>query len=155
MMNTQKLVLAMVISLFGYTATIAQTHDRSNMNMKSDDANKVKMDDKTIYACPMKCEGDKTYEKEGKCPKCGMNLTKNEAGQKSDSKKKSCCAVAGGKEHKCDMKMGKDDSETSMFYACPMKCEGDKTYAKVGDCPKCGMNLKATKKEEDHSGHNH
>ena len=28
----------------------------------------------TAFACPMKCEGDKTYTKEGKCPKCGMDL---------------------------------------------------------------------------------
>ncbi len=26
------------------------------------------------YQCPMKCEGDKTYDKPGKCPKCGMDL---------------------------------------------------------------------------------
>ncbi|RME87372.1 MAG: hypothetical protein D6785_02115 [Planctomycetota bacterium] len=26
------------------------------------------------YMCPMKCEGDKTYDKPGKCPKCGMKL---------------------------------------------------------------------------------
>ncbi|MCB0715093.1 MAG: heavy metal-binding domain-containing protein [Chitinophagaceae bacterium] len=26
------------------------------------------------YSCPMKCEGDKTYDKPGKCPKCGMAL---------------------------------------------------------------------------------
>jgi len=29
---------------------------------------------------------------------------------------------------------------TGIFY-CPMHCEGDKTYAKVGDCPVCGMDL--------------
>lgn len=151
-MKTQKLVLAMAISLFSYTATIAQMHDHSNM--KTDDS-KLKVENKITYACPMKCEGEKTYEKEGKCPTCGMNLTKNEAGQKSDSKKKSCCAAAGGKEHKCDMKMSKDASGTDMIYICPMKCEGDKTYIKAGDCPKCGMHLKDSKKEEDHSGHNH
>ena len=27
-----------------------------------------------------------------------------------------------------------------VFY-CPMQCEGDKTYAKPGDCPVCGMDL--------------
>lgn len=27
-----------------------------------------------VYQCPMKCEGDKTYGKPGKCPKCGMEL---------------------------------------------------------------------------------
>ena len=26
------------------------------------------------YACPMHCEGDKTYPQPGKCPKCGMDL---------------------------------------------------------------------------------
>ncbi len=29
----------------------------------------------TIYACPMKCEGEKTYTEAGSCPKCGMDLT--------------------------------------------------------------------------------
>lgn len=26
------------------------------------------------FYCPMKCEGDKTYDKPGKCAKCGMDL---------------------------------------------------------------------------------
>jgi len=26
------------------------------------------------YACLMKCEGNKTYDKPGKCPVCGMKL---------------------------------------------------------------------------------
>jgi len=30
------------------------------------------------YFCPMKCEGDKTYDKPGKCPQCGMNLKEKE-----------------------------------------------------------------------------
>ncbi len=30
------------------------------------------------YQCPMKCEGDKTYDKPGKCPVCGMNTKKIE-----------------------------------------------------------------------------
>ena len=31
---------------------------------------------KGIYYCPMHCEGDKTYDKSGSCPVCGMNLEK-------------------------------------------------------------------------------
>jgi hypothetical protein len=27
------------------------------------------------YACPMECEGDKTYNAEGACPVCGMEMT--------------------------------------------------------------------------------
>ncbi len=30
------------------------------------------------FQCPMKCEGDKTYTEEGKCPKCKMELKKIE-----------------------------------------------------------------------------
>ncbi len=30
------------------------------------------------YYCPMHCEGDKTYDKPGECPVCGMNLVKEE-----------------------------------------------------------------------------
>ncbi len=26
------------------------------------------------YACPMKCEGDKVYDKPGDCPVCNMHL---------------------------------------------------------------------------------
>ncbi len=27
-----------------------------------------------VYQCPMKCEKEKTYDKPGKCPKCGMDV---------------------------------------------------------------------------------
>lgn len=30
--------------------------------------------DAKAFSCPMKCEKDKTYDKEGKCPSCGMAL---------------------------------------------------------------------------------
>ena len=35
------------------------------------------------YECPMHCEGDKTYDKPGNCPVCGMNLVKQPALQKA------------------------------------------------------------------------
>ena len=41
-------------------------------------AQKPKKQKKTVpaatYQCPMKCEGDKTYVKAGRCPECGMSL---------------------------------------------------------------------------------
>lgn len=33
--------------------------------------------------------------------------------------------------------------EHAAAYECPMKCEGDKTYAEAGKCPVCKMDLKA------------
>ncbi|MEO7306841.1 MAG: heavy metal-binding domain-containing protein [Ferruginibacter sp.] len=70
------------------------------------------------YQCPMKCEGDKTYDKAGKCPKCGMSLAVIEKPVAAD------------------------------IYKCPMKCEGDKTYDKAGKCPVCGMSLKNVKSKK-------
>jgi hypothetical protein len=37
-------------------------------------------------------------------------------------------------------------------FACPMKCEGDKTYPAPGKCPKCGMALQEVKSDEMERG---
>lgn len=37
-------------------------------------------------------------------------------------------------------------------YVCTMKCEGDRTYDKPGNCPKCGMQL--VEKSKDSNSHN-
>ena len=46
-------------------------HSSSKDNVKIQEA---KIISDTVYQCPMKCEGDKTYDKAGKCPICNMNL---------------------------------------------------------------------------------
>lgn len=51
--------------MFCFTAADAQT--------KKSKAKKV-TPAAAVYQCPMKCEGDKTYTKPGKCPVCNMNL---------------------------------------------------------------------------------
>lgn len=38
------------------------------------------------YQCPMKCEGDKTYDEEGACPECKMDLKKIEAAEDKEPK---------------------------------------------------------------------
>lgn len=41
-------------------------------------------------------------------------------------------------------------------YACPMQCEGDKTYAQAGKCPVCKMDLQEIAlAETDSTTHNH
>ncbi len=34
---------------------------------------------------------------------------------------------------------------TAVNYQCPMKCEGEKTYATAGKCPMCQMDMKEVK----------
>jgi P-type Cu+ transporter len=38
-----------------------------------------------VYYCPMHCEGDKTYDKPGSCPVCGMDLVEMPSAKKSVS----------------------------------------------------------------------
>jgi Cu2+-exporting ATPase len=108
------------------------THFLSSANEHSS----VKVSDvnlKEVYYCPMKCEGDKTYDKPGNCPVCGMHLVR----------------VGGDANHKAHHDHAKQHKIVSAGsasgpekYYCPMHCEGDKTYDKPGDCPVCGMHLK-------------
>ena len=81
------------------------------------------------YYCPMHCEGDKTYDKPGDCPVCGMHLVKQISGENKEIKKIH------------DHPASKTSGNTGGVYYCPMHCEGDKTYDKPGQCPVCGMNL--------------
>lgn len=64
----------------------------------------------TFY-CPMHCEGDKTYDKPGDCPVCGMDLVEEQ----------------------------NLHSHSNQQYTCPMHPEVVKDDA--GDCPICGMEL--------------
>ena len=108
------------------------------------------------YSCPMKCEGDKTYDKPGKCPVCGMNLKENVKATVAYSCPMKCegdkTYDKPGKCPKCGMNL-KENVKATVAYSCPMKCEGDKTYEKPGKCPNCGMALK--EKKEDHSNHHY
>lgn len=64
----------------------------------------------TFY-CPMRCEGDKTYDKPGDCPVCGMDLVEEQ----------NLSAI------------------TSEQWTCPMHPEIVKD--EPGACPLCGMDL--------------
>ncbi len=48
------------------------------------------------YQCEMKCEGDKTYDKPGKCPKCNMELKKVEASEDAEKSMKEAGEEAHG-----------------------------------------------------------
>ena len=87
-----------------------------------------KISPSSVYFCPMECEGEKLYFKQGKCPVCGMYLAPIEEREEIREKAKS------NENQKVNLdKIGE-------FY-CPMFCEGDKTYPKNTGCPVCGMDL--------------
>lgn len=51
------------MGMFGAFASTAQATQKASKESKKEE-----------YACPMKCEGKKTYSKKGKCPACTMDL---------------------------------------------------------------------------------
>ena len=85
------------------------------------------------YYCPMKCEGDKTYDEPGDCPVCNMHLVP--VGEQSEK--------TNGHHHHHEHHQHKKTSASNGQgkYFCPMRCEGDKMYEEHGDCPVCGMHL--------------
>ncbi|MCF8235661.1 MAG: heavy metal translocating P-type ATPase [Bacteroidales bacterium] len=83
---------------------------------------------KVLYSCPMKCEGDKTYDKPGDCPVCGMHLVKEE--KASSSKTIYTCPMhpeiretKPGACPKCGMELVPEKAEK--------KPEEEKTYKKM------------------------
>ncbi len=40
-------------------------------------------------------------------------------------------------------------------YACPMKCEGEKTYSEAGKCGSCGMALEEVGHSHEQGEHSH
>lgn len=51
----------------------------------------------------------------------------------------------------CNSNTSKNASNEVALYQCPMKCEGDKTYAETGSCPICKMDLKPIITEESNN----
>lgn len=85
----------------------------------------------SVYYCPMECEGEKVYFKQGeRCPVCKMYLVPIEE-------------KAGHKAPQTFSKTNLPESFKNKIgeYFCPMFCEGDKTYPSDSGCPVCHMHL--------------
>ncbi|ANF52691.1 ATPase P [Chryseobacterium glaciei] len=87
----------------------------------------------SVYYCPMECEGDKVYFKQGKrCPDCNMYLVPIEEKLAKDPNHKPTYSSTNLPGNFKD-NIGK--------YYCPMFCESDKVYDEKVDCPVCNMHL--------------
>ncbi len=91
----------------------------------------------TKYQCPMKCEGEKVYDKYGNCPVCNMHLVLLDNNDMQTTLKHH-----HNQETNKNKNAQESRSDPGKKYYCPMRCEGDKTYNEPGECPVCGMHLK-------------
>jgi len=85
----------------------------------------------SVYYCPMECEGEKLYFKQGRCPVCNMFLVPIE--EREDHRNKPQTYSKTNLPESFKDKIGD--------YFCPMFCEGDKTYESDSGCPVCHMHL--------------
>lgn len=74
--------IILVIAIFFTTSLLfisckSDKKDNRKVKVTSD---KHQNDKEVAYQCPMKCEKEKTYKKEGKCPVCKMKL-RNKTGE--------------------------------------------------------------------------
>ena len=90
---------------------IYNINDSVNTQKTIVNQNNINANKEGVYYCPMRCEGDKTYNKPGNCPVCGMNLIEEVSINKNSIIK----------------------------YTCPMHPEIIKD--EPGNCPICGMDL--------------
>ncbi|MCE9540337.1 MAG: hypothetical protein K8R85_14140 [Bacteroidetes bacterium] len=61
------------VVIFGLLSVVMASCNNSN------NAGTEQTEEKASYQCPMDCEKGKTYEKQGQCSVCGMDLEKIEA----------------------------------------------------------------------------
>ncbi|MCL4366825.1 heavy metal translocating P-type ATPase [Patescibacteria group bacterium] len=98
--------------------------------------------EKKEYTCPMHPEVQNT--KEGKCPKCGMNLVEQ------DTKIYQAMRQKTNPAHILEKTAQKN---RGVLYTCPM--DPDVVLDSPGNCPKCGMELVPMDlpEQEEHTGH--
>ena len=98
-----------VLEKDGGTYSIFKAGQRPDANQEEKE--KPKGQGTGTFYCPMHCEGDKTYDKPGDCPVCGMDLVEEQ----------------------------NLSTATTEQWTCPMHPEVVKDEA--GSCPICGMDL--------------
>lgn len=93
----------------------------------------------SVYYCPMECEGDRVYFRQGeRCPVCNMYLVPVEEKHAQDPNYQPAYSSAHLPENFKD--------HIGSYY-CPMFCEKDKVYEEKGDCPVCHMHLEPITEE--------
>ncbi len=139
-----KTIIMLFIVTFAMLSTFAQKN-KSNLSASSVGAPKM-----ASYSCPM--HPNIVNDVAGKCPKCGMDLTRSKKEQmKRDVMKLYSCPMHAevvsnrpGTCAKCSSKLAIDrrgSKQGTTVYTCSM--HPDEMSSKTGKCPVCGMDMVA------------
>jgi Cu2+-exporting ATPase len=94
-----------------YSISLPDDAEAAQKHKKKKEQKRAKQPSTGTFYCPMHCEGEKTYDKPGDCPVCGMDLVEEV----------------------------KTSANTATEYTCPMHPEVIRD--EPGSCPICGMDL--------------
>ena len=72
------LVITLVMTSCGSKSSTPQTSTPKTDQTAIDTSGGSSKEVAQVYQCPMKCEGEITYNQPDKCPKCGMDLKEME-----------------------------------------------------------------------------
>ncbi len=112
-----------------YTIALPDDEKAAERHQQQKEERRAQMPKGATYYCPMHCEGDKTYDKPGDCPVCGMDLVA-EASSTIPSTKFTCpmhpevISDDPGACPKCGMDLVPlevDDSEENKNYKSLLK----------------------------------
>lgn len=94
-----------------YSISLPDDAEAAQKHKDKKEEKRAKQSSTGTFYCPMHCEGEKTYDKPGDCPVCGMDLVEEV----------------------------KTSANTATEYTCPMHPEVIRD--EPGSCPICGMDL--------------
>ena len=94
-----------------YSISLPDDVEAAQQHQMKKEEKRAKQNSSGTFYCPMHCEGEKTYDKPGDCPVCGMDLVEE----------------------------AKTSNSSSTQYTCPMHPEIVRD--EPGSCPICGMDL--------------
>jgi Cu2+-exporting ATPase len=107
----------------------------------------MKNTEKKYFICPMKCEGEKVYDKPGVCPVCNMQLVPVDKKEKQPEQvvhhhsveKPKPVKKVEAEENEEHSDKTRSTPKTGTIFTCPMHPEVKSEQP--GSCPKCGMTL--------------
>ncbi|WP_410004445.1 heavy metal translocating P-type ATPase [Aequorivita nionensis] len=94
-----------------YSISLPDDAEAAQKHIEKKEEKRAKRNSSGTFYCPMHCEGDKTYDRPGDCPVCGMDLVEEV----------------------------KTSTNSATEYTCPMHPEVIR--GEPGSCPICGMDL--------------
>ena len=127
--------IIVLVAMFSLTIMFTACKEAKKEEVKSEnheghDHDQDKMTSNDVYQCPMDCEKGKTYDKEGSCPVCKMDL-KVKSEDAEEMEHASNCKCQEGGECICEQGKCQCKKEVALKKMDCTQCESGKCECKA------------------------